>query len=76
VQYLHGVKYTLRSWVSDTQTTSSARSIERGTRRAALAFVALALLCAAGGTARAQDPLDTTRKITPAPPVTPPTGTP
>jgi len=70
------VKYTLRSWVSDTQTTSSARSIERGTRRAALAFVALALLCAAGGTARAQDPLDTTRKITPAPPVTPPTGTP
>ena len=70
------MKYTLRSWVSDTQTTSSARSIERGPRHTALAFAAIALLFAAGRTARAQDPSDTTRKITPAPPVTPPTGTP
>ncbi|HMG71101.1 MAG TPA: cell surface protein SprA, partial [Gemmatimonadaceae bacterium] len=70
------MKYTLRSWVSDTQTTSSARSIERGSRRAALALAAIAMLCAAGRTARAQDPSDTTRKVTPAPPVTPPTGTP
>ncbi len=70
------MKYTLRSWVSDTQTTSSARSIERGPRRAALAFAAIALLCAAGRTARGQDPSDTTRKVTPAPPVTPPSGTP
>ncbi len=69
------MKYTLRSWVSDTQTTSSARSIERGPRRIALAFVAIVLLCAAAQTARAQDPSDTTRK-TPTPPVTPPTGTP
>jgi len=52
------------------------RSVERGPRRAALAFAVIALLCAAGRTARAQDPLDTTRKITPAPPVTPPTGMP
>ncbi|HMI49474.1 MAG TPA: hypothetical protein VK481_12425, partial [Gemmatimonadaceae bacterium] len=69
------MKYTLRSWVSDTQTTSSARSTERGTRRVALAIAAIALLCASG-TAHAQDPSDTTRKVTPAPPVTPPTGVP
>jgi len=70
------VKYTLRLWVSDTQTTSSARSAERRSRYAAVVFAAIALLGAAGQTARGQDPSDTTRKITPAPPVTPPSGTP
>jgi hypothetical protein len=75
VQYLHGVKYTLRPWVSDTQTTSSARSIERGTRKVALVFAAVVFVFVAR-TAFAQDPSDTTRKVTPAPPVTPPTGTP
>ncbi|HXN75151.1 MAG TPA: hypothetical protein VN876_00875 [Gemmatimonadaceae bacterium] len=39
-------------------------------------FAAIAFLGAAGRTARAQDPSDTTRKITPTPPVTPPSGTP
>ena len=76
MQYLHGVKYTLRPWVSDTQTTSSARSAERCSRYTAIAFAAVALLCMAGRTAGAQDPRDTTRKITPTPPVTPPSGTP
>jgi hypothetical protein len=70
------VKYTLRPWVSDTQTTSSARSIKRGARHVALAFTATALLLVIGRTARAQDPGDTTRKVTPAPTATPPTGTP
>jgi len=70
------VKYTLRPWVSDTQTTSSARSAGRCSRYTAIAFAALALLCMAGRTASAQDPRDTTRKITPTPPVTPPSGTP
>ena len=70
------MKYTLRLWVSDTQTTSSARSAERRSRCAAIAFAAIALLGTAVQTARAQDPSDTTRKITPAPPVTPPSGTP
>jgi len=70
------VKYTLRPWVSDTQTTSSARSIKRGARHVALAFTATALLLVFARTARAQDPGDTTRKVTPAPTVTPPTGTP
>ncbi|HMH25872.1 MAG TPA: hypothetical protein VK542_04705, partial [Gemmatimonadaceae bacterium] len=76
MQYLHGVKYTLRPWVSDTQTTSSTRSIVRGARHVALAFTATALLFVVGRTALAQDPSDTTRKVTPAPPITPPTGTP
>lgn len=70
------MKYTLRSWVSDTQTTSSARAAARRSRYAAIAFVAIALLGAADQTARAQDPGDTTRKISPTPPVTPPSGTP
>ncbi|HEX9605913.1 MAG TPA: hypothetical protein VF962_01670, partial [Gemmatimonadaceae bacterium] len=70
------MKYTLRPWVSDTQTTSSARSAERCLRYIAIVFAAIALLGAAGQTARGQDPSDTTRKITPAPPVTPPSGTP
>jgi hypothetical protein len=39
-------------------------------------IAALLALCAASSTARAQDPRDTTRKVTPAQPVTPPTGTP
>src|SRR2546423_10508547 len=76
VQYLHGVKYTVRSWVSDTNTTSSTRSTERWSRRATLLFAAGALLCSVPRAAHAQDPRDTTRKVTPAPPVTPPTSTP
>ncbi|MFL5585330.1 MAG: hypothetical protein ACJ78K_10750, partial [Gemmatimonadaceae bacterium] len=36
----------------------------------------IGLLVAASGIAHAQDPRDTTRKVIPAPPVTPPTGTP
>ncbi|PYO46773.1 MAG: cell surface protein SprA [Gemmatimonadetes bacterium] len=76
MQYLHGVKYTVRSWVSDTNTTSSTRSTERWSRRAGLVFALGALLSMAPRFARAQNPLDTTRKVTPQPPVTPPTGTP
>ena len=66
----------MRSGVSDTQTTSSARVGERDGRIATLAATMFLSLFAATGVARAQDPRDTTRKITPAPPVTPPTGTP
>src|SRR5437868_2643080 len=76
VQYLHGVKYTVRSWVSDTKTTSSARSTDRWSRHATLLFAAGALLCSVPRIAHAQDPRDTVRKVTPAPPATPPTGTP
>lgn len=65
----------MRSGVSDTQTTSSARAIHRAGLATALATTVL-LLLAATSSARAQDPSDTTRKVTPAPPVTPPTGTP
>jgi len=64
----------VRSGVSDTQTTSSARATRRAGRIAALATAAL-LWFAATPVARAQDPSDTTRKVTP-PPATPPTGTP
>ena len=64
----------MRSGVSDTQTTSSARATRRAGRIAALATAAL-LWFAATPVARAQDPSDTTRKVTP-PPATPPTGTP
>src|SRR5215210_6003331 len=71
---LHRVKYTVRSGVGDTQTTSSARAISRV---GCLALLATAMSLSLFATyARAQDPTDTTRKITPAPPVTPPTGTP
>jgi cell surface protein SprA len=41
-----------------------------------LFFLAVGLLLAASSTARGQDPRDTTRTVTPAPPVTPPSGTP
>src|SRR3954469_18348842 len=73
---LHDVKYTVRSWVSDTNTTSSARSSGRRSRRATLLFSAAALLCMAARTAHAQDPRDTTRTNPPTVPSTPPTGTP
>src|SRR5438045_1187960 len=76
VQYLHGVKYTVRSWVSDTQTTSSARSVRSLSAASLVIAAAIGLLLAASSTARAQDPRDTTRKVTPAPPSTPPSGTP
>ncbi len=66
----------MRSRVSDTQTTSSARVASYCSRRAAISLAAISLVFATGRTARGQDPRDTTRKITPAPPVTPPTGTP
>ena len=65
----------MRSRVSDTQTTSSARATGRVGRIAALATVVFLSLFATA-IAHAQDPSDTTRKITPPPPVTPPTGTP
>ncbi|MGH7650787.1 MAG: cell surface protein SprA [Gemmatimonadaceae bacterium] len=67
------MKYTVRSRVSDTQTTSSARVTERCGRTFTLAMCALLVLCAHGSTARAQD---TTRTNPPTQPVTPPTGTP
>jgi motility/secretion related protein SprA len=70
------VKYTVRSGVSDTQTTSSARANGRAGRSAVLATAVVVSLFAAAAPARAQDPSDTTRKVTPPPPVTPPTGTP
>jgi len=88
VQYLHKVKYTVRSWVSDTQTTSSTLEQQRASRvvvrlvgpthRRALALCSLvaASVLLATRSAHAQDPRDTTRKITPAPPVSPPSGTP
>ncbi len=66
----------MRSGVSDTQTTSSARANGRAGRIAALATVVMLSLLVATPVVRAQDPSDTTRKVTPAPPVTPPTGTP
>ncbi|MFL5555484.1 MAG: cell surface protein SprA [Gemmatimonadaceae bacterium] len=66
----------MRSLVSDTQTTSSAPFASRCSARAALVLATIGLLVAASGTAHAQDPRDTTRKVIPAPPVTPPTGTP
>ena len=76
VQYLHGVKYTVRSWVSDTQTTSSARLTAQSGRFFTLGIAALSMLCAASSTARGQDPRDTSRTVTPTQPATPPTGTP
>jgi Motility related/secretion protein len=75
VQYLHGVKYTVRSSVSDTQTTSSARFTSSARAVALIAVAAIGLLFAASSTAHAQDPRDTT-KVTPTAPVTPPSGTP
>jgi hypothetical protein len=75
VQYLHGVKYTVRSSVSDTQTTSSARSPQPGRAVSLVVVLAIVPLFACVSTARAQDPRDTT-KVTPAAPVTPPSGTP
>jgi Motility related/secretion protein len=70
------VKYTVRSSVSDTQTTSSTHSTGHSAPIFTLVTAALLSLCAVSSTARAQDPRDTTRKVTPAQPVTPPTGTP
>src|SRR3954470_11396968 len=73
---LHRLKYTVRSLVSDTQTTSSARWCKRGRRTIAIAVTALFGVSAVAQSARAQDPRDTTKTVTPAPPVTPPSGTP
>ncbi|MDQ6870530.1 MAG: cell surface protein SprA [Gemmatimonadota bacterium] len=69
------MKYTVRSRVSDTQTTSSAHSTEHGAPSFTLVIGALLALCAMSSTLRAQDPRDTT-KIAPAQPASPPTGTP
>ena len=66
----------MRSWVSDTQTTSSALFTTHRGRIFAFAIGALMAFCAIGSTARAQDPGDTTRKIPTAQPPAPPTGTP
>ena len=65
----------MRCLVSDTQTTSSARSSGRVLRAAAIAAAAFFGVTAVAENARAQDPRDTTRTTQP-PPVTPPTGTP
>src|SRR5689334_17764078 len=65
---LHKVKYTVRSWVSDTQTTSS-------TLQHLILLVGVSLLLTTRP-AHAQDPRDTTHKVTPAPPASPPTSTP
>jgi len=64
----------VRSGVSDTQTTSSTRA---NVRAGCIAALTTAMILSMGATtARAQDPSDTTRKVTPPPPVIPPTGTP
>ncbi len=75
MQYLHNVKYTVRSWVSDTTTTTSTHEVARATRALALLLAVLGASMSASLEARAQDPQDTTR-VTPDRPVTPPTGTP
>ncbi len=88
VQYLHKVKYTVRSRVSDTQTTSSTlqqayssqafAGIPGATVRHALALILIAgaSLLMTARTAHAQNPRDTTRTTSPTPPVSPPTSTP
>ena len=72
---LHTVKYTVRSLVSDTHTTSSAHLPVRGRRIVALAGAALVAIGVVAPRAHAQDPRDTTT-VNPAPPATPPSGTP
>jgi hypothetical protein len=72
---LHKVKYTVRSRVSDTHTTSSTHSMERSAPCFAPVIGALLTLCILSATLHAQDPRDTS-KVTPAQPPTPPTGTP
>src|SRR6202165_2057550 len=72
---LHRVKYTVRSRVSDTQTTSSAHSTDHSAPIFTLVIGALLTLSSVSSTVRAQDPRDTT-KITPTRPAPPPTGTP
>src|SRR3954471_20097474 len=54
VQYLHGVKYTVRSWVSDTQTTSSARFVRSLNAASLVIAAAIGLLFAASSAARAE----------------------
>jgi hypothetical protein len=70
------VKYTVRSRVSDTQTTSSARNVERRESSFTLAIVLLLALCAPGSSVRAQVPRDTTHTNAPPQPAPPPSGTP
>src|ERR1700694_1863824 len=72
---LHRVKYTVRSRVSDTQTTSSAHSTEHSAPIFTLVIGALLTLSSVSSTVCAQDPRDTT-KTTSTQPATPPTGTP
>ncbi|HWL39971.1 MAG TPA: cell surface protein SprA [Gemmatimonadaceae bacterium] len=66
----------MRSWVSDTTTTTSAHEVVRARRPLALAVAIFGASVAAPMETRAQDPQDTTRKVTPARPPSPPTGTP
>lgn len=66
----------MRSWVSDTQTTSSARFNGQSGYLFTLGIAALSMLCVVSSAARAQDPRDTTHTVAPQQPVTPPTGTP
>ena len=75
MQYLHRVKYTVRSWLSGTTTTTSTDEIARGARVRGLVMV---LVASMGGAiqANAQDPRDTTRTHLPGTPVSPPTGPP
>ncbi|HEY3744796.1 MAG TPA: hypothetical protein VGL17_01025, partial [Gemmatimonadaceae bacterium] len=70
------MKYTVRSWVSDTPTTSSARFNTQCGRLFTLGIAALSMLCAVSSSSRAQDPRDTTRTVKPQQPPAPPTGTP
>ncbi|MDQ6690744.1 MAG: cell surface protein SprA, partial [Gemmatimonadota bacterium] len=66
----------MRSRVSDTQTTSSARRTEHSAPIFTLVIGALLTLCVVSSGAHAQERADTTRKITPPQPATPPTGVP
>ncbi|HEX2693741.1 MAG TPA: cell surface protein SprA [Gemmatimonadaceae bacterium] len=70
------MKYTVRSRVSDTQTTSSAHPTEQRGWFLTLTFTVVLMLAGISSTAHAQDPRDTTRVNPPAQPVSPPTGTP
>ncbi|HST08146.1 MAG TPA: hypothetical protein VLJ83_08230, partial [Gemmatimonadaceae bacterium] len=65
----------MRSSVSDTQTTSSARFTASIRAASLIAVAAVGLVFAASSAAHAQDPRDTT-KVTPTAPATPPSGTP
>ncbi|HLA14405.1 MAG TPA: hypothetical protein VJZ25_05220, partial [Gemmatimonadaceae bacterium] len=70
------MKYTVRSWVSGTTTTTSTHEFVRVALVPGLLAAVLAAFLCAPVEARAQDPQDTTRTVIPGTPVSPPTGTP